>query len=70
MNLAELGYVFAVKAIDEKAGTIEFFSTSWGQGKDKVKRPLELVDCVELLETRDRQTFSKPWLLLLESIAQ
>ena len=70
VDLDMLGYVFAVQSIDEKAGTIEVWHTRWGQGQKKVAKQIETVDCIELLQSRDRSTFSKPWLLLLDSITR
>ena len=70
VNLDELGYVFAVSKIDEKAASIVSFHTIWPKGDDKkkIKRKVELKDCAWLLENRARSSFSKPWLVLLDSL--
>ena len=67
-DLAKLGYVFAIRSMDPKAGSIEVYHTTWGQGKPKVLTRLELIDCGELLASKEPSEFSTSWLLLLESV--
>ena len=68
-DLAKLGYVFAIQSIDPKAGSIEVYHTAWGQGQPKDAIRLELIDCGELLESKEPSEFSTSWLILLKSIA-
>ena len=50
-DLWALDFMFAIQKLDPRIGTIEAYHATWPKGqKEKVKRPIKLVDCEELLE--------------------
>ena len=51
IDLLELGFAFAVENIDPTIGTVFAYHADWlpyGGSKNKVKTPIELVDCKQL----------------------
>ena len=63
-----LDFFFAIEQVDPRASRIYAKHTQWDAGKDKIVTPLELVDCVEMYDSRDRNKFSKTELTILDSV--
>ena len=49
LDLSKLGFYFAVQRIERRIGDVKVQLVNWERGEDKVKKPLELVSCDELL---------------------
>ena len=52
-DLAEHGFIFGIEKIDPKLGRIEAYATLWKFDGDKIKEPIDMVDCEDLINSND-----------------
>ena len=45
VDLAKLNYRFSISNIDQTKGVIKVNHVSWPKGGNKIKTPIEVVDC-------------------------